>query len=298
MLKLGIVGFDTSHVAAFSKRLNKKGIEADQFVDGAEVVLGCPGTSLMSPERMPGFIKTVTEECGVKLVDTPEAMLGKVDGILIETEEGGLHLERARPFLEEGVSTWIDKPLACSTRDAESIIHLAEKKNTPLFSASSLRYAPEIVDVLNSREELGAPVAVDVYGAQLKKPRNPGWFNYGIHSVEMLIALLGPGFKEVTYVAAGTTEHAASVWDGDAVGSVTLAAKGEGAFGFTYIGEKKTRSARVNGSVIYRELLKQMVGFFTTGKAPVTPSETLSIIRFIEAVNRAGAACCGGHDRR
>src|SRR5687767_1448341 len=156
MFKLGMVDFDTSHVVQFSKRLNKKGIEADQFVDGAEVILGCPGVSKMSPERVPGFTKTMVEECGVKLVDKPEDMIGKVDGIMIESVCGSVHLERARPFLEAGIPTWIDKPFANSTRDAEAILNLAAKKNVPVFSASSLRYTPEIVDVLKSREELGA----------------------------------------------------------------------------------------------------------------------------------------------
>ena len=93
----------------------------------------------MSPERIPGFTKTLTETCGVKLVDRPEDMIDKVDGILIESVDGSVHLERARPFLEAGVPTWIDKPFACSVRDAERIIALAAKKNVPLFSSSSLR---------------------------------------------------------------------------------------------------------------------------------------------------------------
>jgi virulence factor len=291
MLKLGMVDFDTSHVVQFSKRLNKKGIEAEQFVDGAEVILGCPGTSKMSPERIPGFTKTMTEECGVKLVDKPEDMLGKVDGIMIESVDGSVHLDRARPFLEAGIPTWIDKPFACSVRDADAIVNLATKKNVPLFSASSLRYAPEIVEVLKSREELGAPVAVEVYGVQGKDPHNPGWFNYGIHSIEMLIALLGPEFKnDIKYVAAGAAEHASGTWAGNAIGSCTLTSKGGSGFGFTYVGEKKTSVAKADSSVIYRELLKQIVGFFQTGKSPVPLEETLAIVKYIEAVNKAGAA--------
>jgi hypothetical protein len=78
MLKLGMVDFDTSHVVQFSKRLNKRGIGEDQWVDGAEVVLGCPGTSTIFADRIPGFAKTVSEECGVRLVDKPEEMIGKI----------------------------------------------------------------------------------------------------------------------------------------------------------------------------------------------------------------------------
>lgn len=288
MLKLGMVDFDTSHCVQFSKRLNKKGIDAAQFVDGAEVILGCPGTSKVAAERIPGFTKAMSEECGVKFVDTPEQMIGKVDGILIESVDGTVHLERARPFIEAGIPTYIDKPFACSVRDAEAIASLAAKKNVPLFSSSSLRFALEVVAVKKATDELGPPVAVDIYGAQGKKVHNPGWFDYGIHSIEMLFTLLGPGFREIKYVAAGAGEHSTGTWKGERVGSVTIAPKSD--FGFTYIGEKGTRAQTINGDFIYRELVKEIVQFFKSGKPPVTIDETVEIVRYIEAVNKAGAA--------
>src|SRR5688500_4593331 len=100
MLKLGIVDFDTSHCVEFSRRLNHTGgIAAEQCIEGAKIILGCPGTSKVSPERIPGYAKTLAEE-GVKLVDNPEDMIGKVDGVFIESNDGNVHLDRARPFLE------------------------------------------------------------------------------------------------------------------------------------------------------------------------------------------------------
>ena len=53
MIKLGVVDFDTSHVTEFTKRLNHKGVAEDQWVNGAQVVIGCPGKSEIMPERIP-----------------------------------------------------------------------------------------------------------------------------------------------------------------------------------------------------------------------------------------------------
>ncbi len=53
MIRLGIVDFDTSHVVEFTKRINHKGIDKDQWVDGAEVTLGCPGESQLAPSAFP-----------------------------------------------------------------------------------------------------------------------------------------------------------------------------------------------------------------------------------------------------
>jgi len=121
MLKLGILDFDTSHVVEFTKRLNHKQIAEDQWVDGAEIVLGCPGESAIMPERIPGYTKEM-EKLGVRLVDKPEEMIGKVDGMLIESQEGAPHWERARPFLEAGLPCFIDKPFTCSVADARKIV--------------------------------------------------------------------------------------------------------------------------------------------------------------------------------
>lgn len=54
-IRIGIVDFDSSHCVEFTRRINHVGISADQWVDGAEVVVGCPGTSLLAPERIAGF---------------------------------------------------------------------------------------------------------------------------------------------------------------------------------------------------------------------------------------------------
>ena len=83
---------------------------------------------------------------GVPLVDKPADMIGKVDGMLIEAVDGTVHWERAKPFLEAGIPCFIDKPYACSLDDAKKMAELAAKKKLPIFSSSSLRYAPEVVE--------------------------------------------------------------------------------------------------------------------------------------------------------
>src|SRR5437763_15998214 len=152
MIRLGVLDFDTSHVIEFTKRLNHQGADKEQWVDGAEVVIGCPGESKIMPERIPGY-KSEMEKFGVKLVEKPEDMIGKVDGVLIESQEGGVHWERARPFLEAGLPCYIDKPFTCSAADAKKIVELAAKKKVGVFSSSSLRYVPELVDFLAKEKD-------------------------------------------------------------------------------------------------------------------------------------------------
>ena len=88
MIKLGILDFDTSHVVAFTERLNQKHKDKEQWVEGAQVVIACPGESKIMPERIPGYVEAM-KKFGVPLVEKPEEMIGKVDGMLIESQEGG-----------------------------------------------------------------------------------------------------------------------------------------------------------------------------------------------------------------
>src|SRR5258708_38714428 len=98
MIKLGILDFDTSHCVEFTSRLNHFSKDQEQWVEGAKIVIGCPGESKLSPERIPGFTEAM-KKMDVPLVDKPADMMGKVDGMLIEADDGSVHWDPAKPFL-------------------------------------------------------------------------------------------------------------------------------------------------------------------------------------------------------
>jgi hypothetical protein len=290
MIKLGIVDFDTSHVVAFTERLNHKISDKDQWVDGAEVVIGCPGKSEIMPERIPGYAKDM-ERLRVKLVDKPEDMIGKVDGMLIESQEGGAHWASARPFLEAGLPCYIDKPFTCSVADARKIIDLAAKKNVPIFSSSSLRYAPELVKFIVEKKD-GPILGCLAYGpAPLfeDNPKlNPGLYHYGIHAVEILYTLMGPGCQRVTCTHEKDVDVATGQWKDGRVATVRGIRSGKSDYGALAFAEKRVEPVPIGTKYIYRELVKKIVELFETKKSPLDIAVTLEIVAFIEAANRSG----------
>jgi hypothetical protein len=286
MIKLGLLDFDTSHSVEFTKRLNRVEIDKDQWVEGAKVVVGCAGESKLSPERIPGFTATM-KKLGVPLVDKPADMIGQVDGMLIEAVDGSVHLERAKPFLEAGIPCFIDKPFACSVADAEALITLAEKKKLAIFSSSALRYAPEIVEYLG-KPTAGKLIGCQTFGPASRHERNPGLFHYGIHAVEMLYALMGPGCTRVSCVSDEGTDLATGYWKDGRIASIRGIRAGKAEFGVTLFAEKAVTHLSVGTKFIYRELLKQVVQFFKAGKSPVPVVEMLEIVKFITAANLSG----------
>ena len=283
MIRIGIIDFDVSHCVAFAQRLNHKKVDEELWVDGAQAVLGWTGPSEISPERIEGHRKQLTEELGVRLVDRPEDMIGKVDGVLIESGGGSVHYERAEPFLKAGVPCFIDKPFTCSLADARKLAELASKNNVALFSSSSLRYGLEIQELDAKREETGEVIGAATYSPCSTHPVNPGLFHYGIHGVEMLYAILGPGCRSVSAVWQDGAAVVTGVWEDGRAGSVRGIREGARGYGFTAFCEKQIVNGTLNARYIYRELLKRVVEMFQTGKAPLDINESLEIVAFIEA---------------
>ena len=280
MIKLGILDFDTSHVVEFTKRLNHKGIDKEQWVNGAEVVIACPGESRMMPERIPEYRKAM-KDLGVPLVERPEDMIGKVDGMLIESLEGGVHWQRARTFLEAGLPCFIDKPFTSGVADARKLAELAARKKVPLFSSSSLRYAPELVTFLADAGQ-GKVLGALAYGPAPLHPRNPGLYHYGIHPVEVLYTLMGPGCTRVTCTHERDVDLVTGQWQDGRVASVRGIRPGS-PYGFVAFTREGVHSVAIGTKYIYRELLKKVVEMFQTKKAPLDIAVTVEIMGFIEA---------------
>jgi hypothetical protein len=293
MNRLGIVDFDTSHVVAFTQRLHHQGVPEEQWVEGAHVLLGCPGASALLPAEKVAEYTRAVQDLGVRLVERPEEMIGQIDAVLIESNDGTVHLSRARPFLEAGVPTFIDKPFACSFEDAGELARLARARGVPLFSSSSLRYAPEVSAQGERSEEGGALLGLEIWTPGSTNERNPGLFNYGVHGVEPLYALMGTGCEVVSCFGTEGADVATGRWRDGRVAAVRALRAGRTGFGLTAFRERAIESVPISTEFIYRELLRRIVTTFETGKPPIRIEESLEIVAFMEAAlqsSRQGGA--------
>ncbi len=287
MLRLGIVDLDSSHSVEFTKRLNHVDIAEEQWVEGAKVVMAWAGPSAITDQKTIEERAKILAGYGVKLVDNPEEMIGKVDGVLIESVDGSVHLERARPFLEAGIPLFVDKPFACSLAEAEEMANLAKRKGIPIFSSSSLRYALEVVEVKERAEEFGSILGAHAWSPAPTHPRNPGLFHYGIHGVETLYALMGRGCEALRCVHTYDAEVVVGRWGDGRIGVVRGTRKGPHAYGFTAWCEREIHSTSINTAYIYRELLKRIIEMFQTERPPLDIEETLEIVAFIESAMKS-----------
>jgi predicted dehydrogenase len=281
-IRIGLVDFDTSHVAAFTQRLNHVDVPKDQWVEGGTVVAGWPGDSMIMPERIPSYTEQL-KKYGIKIVDRPEQMIGQIDAVMIESQQGSRHLERAKPFLAAGLSTFVDKPFTATPMEAATLISLARKHKAPLMTCSALRYDPEVQKALALREKHGRILSVDAWSSAALHPGNPGLLHYGIHGVEILYTLLGPDCLDVRSASTPQGEVTTGRWKNGHFGTLRGLRDGQGGFGFTVHYEKGHHSAEVQGAAFYTEMLKAVVGMFTTRKEPIPLEESHGIIAFCHA---------------
>ena len=284
-IRLGIVGLDTSHSEAFIKLIN--GENAPDEYNGFRVVAAYPygsKTIESSAKRIPQYTE-VAKKHDVRITSSIAEMLEAVDCVLLETNDGTLHLKQAAEIIESGKPLFIDKPVAAGLTDVLAIYALAEKRNVPVFSSSALRFSPKTLELRAGSGPEGKVVGADCYSPCTNEPSHAGFFWYGIHGVEILYTLMGAGCASVSCISAEGADVAVGLWEDGRIGTFRGLRNSAHTYGGTAICEKKVVPA--GGYEGYEPLLRAILTFFRTGVAPVDRKETIEIYTFMEAANES-----------
>ena len=288
-VKVGVIGLDTSHSIAFAEIINNPN---DDDMKGFRVVAAFPyGTRTIesSYTRIPGYIEDF-KKLGIEIVDSINSLLTIVDVVLLETNDGNLHLEQAMEVFKAGKILFIDKPIAGSLKDAISIFKAAEKHRVPVFSSSSLRWSKYTYDLRNGKL-IGRILGADTYSPASIEPSHPDLFWYGVHGVETLFTVLGTGCKEVIRVHQHASDIVVGTWDDGRIGTFRGSRVGKIGYGGTAFGETGTHG--IGPYEGYRPLVLEVINFFKTGIPPVSKEETIEIFAFMEAAEQSKLR--GGH---
>lgn len=283
IIKVGIIGLDTSHSIEFAKLLNAE-TPAPEYA-GCRVVAAYPQGSrdiASSTNRVPGYIEKV-KPFGVEIVDSIDTLLTKVDAVLLESNDGRVHLEQALPVFKAGKRVFIDKPIAGSLPHVLALFEAARRHNVPMFSSSSLRYTPQ-TQALRSGQH-GAVLGVDAFSPCALEATHPDLFWYGIHGVETLFTLMETGCESVTRVSTPGTDLAIGTWREGRIGTFRGNRDSKNGYGATVFLAKGLQ--RVDDFKGYGPLLAEIVTFFKTGIAPVKPEETIELFAFMEAADES-----------
>lgn len=211
------------------------------------------------------------------VVQRPEDVIGQVDAVIVATDDGDDHVRRARPFAEAGLPVFVDKPLATNIADLKQFVAW-HRSGRAVLSTSGLRYAPEIRTVVQQQNELGELRWITSLTCKT-------WERYGIHALEAVYPLVGPGFTHAQTVAQPGSDlvhlrHRSGI-------QLTIAAIHDavGSFGTVHVyGTKGQLPLRLTDTyTAFREQLVAFIEFVRTGRRPFPFEQTIELMAILTA---------------
>lgn len=269
-LRVGLIGVNSSHASAFASLLARGAIPDAHlaWVWGGELRADQPDAPTLANRYS---IPSVAE--------SPTSHLACTDLVLVvdDTGGGGLHIQLATPFVAAGIATFVNKPMSLDVSSARELFALASTTSAPVMSCSALRYASEIASSRDSMAALGTLSSLVSVG--------PGeWYYYGIHAVEQLYAVVGPGVEWVQRTVLPARDVAVLSYADGPVAVVETLRDASYAFHLTAHGESGVHTVSVaDFDAFHRGQLAAACEMARTGTPPIAPSETLEILGVLRA---------------
>lgn len=252
-MRIGIVDVDTSHPQNWIPIERELGHE----------VIGIWDAGAVHP---PDYVRQFAEERGLRLFGSIAEMLPEVDCAIIHGCDWDTHIEKARAFVEAGKAVLIDKPMAGSFRDVQTIVQWA-RDGARITGGSSLRFCYEVQEYnALPADERGTPHTVFA-GCGVDE------FNYGIHAYSLLLGLMGPGAASIRYIGERVQRRIQVNWPDGRTAFLTIG-KAEKWIPFyaTVVTEKGCRHIETDNSNnrLYRALLERTLPYLA-GQAEEPP---------------------------
>lgn len=247
MLNVGIIGLDTSHPAKFADILvERPDTTVAAIWDGGDV-------------RDETYAEAFCKEYGAVRCDSPRRMVDIVDAAMILTVNWETHCQLSMPFLEAGVPVLIDKPIAGTLSDVQTISAAASDADTPIFGGSAVPFHPATAAL---QETASSDCELTLHAGGYNDP-----FYYGVHLVDTIRRVIAQNWIRVepdNGPGQGIRVH----FEGGSYATLRLdGASEDAAFGFLAVG-KRTRTAQVDSTVdeLERMYAPYMEAFLETAR--------------------------------
>lgn len=201
-----------------------------------------------------------------------------VDAVLLLRDDPERHVEMALPFLERGIPTFVDKPLAVDPGDVATLRPYLEEGL--LMSCSGLRYARELDD---PRATLGSYGDLRFVRAAVLND----WARYGVHMLDAVFGVLESRPVSVRAVS-GRHDSVTVRMDDDTL--VTIDALGEVPLVLDvdiYGTERVSHHELRDNFRAFRRTLWHFLEMVRSGEPSLAPRETLDVLGTLIAGRRS-----------
>jgi len=282
-LNVGVIGLDTSHSIEFTRRIQAPDCPPDQKVDGMKIVTCLRFPSAFQSEPDQDKRQKILEDWGVKVTRNLDEATCDIDALLLEINDPGLHLEYFQKIVHIGKPIFVDKPPADTVANAQEIGKLAKEKKVRIFSASSLRFGPQVLQIAKEMPQSKICLSIGCLG---KAPKGSSIIWYGVHAVEMLQQVLGLGAKK-TYACKDAIGIMAIIeYSYNRRGLIQLT---EGDYQYAIMAQdaKSKKFYNIDSTRLYTDLLNRIRDFFNGGKESVSWEEAVEVQAILNAIDQS-----------
>lgn len=178
MYKVAILGCENSHANGFLDVIRDEKLDVE--------VLGVFSNYEGAGEKL-------RDTYGVPVMESYDALVGQLDGLIVTARHGDDHYKFAKPYLNDNIPIYIDKPITVSEDDAREFCAILKEKKIPVCGGSVLKHAKHVKAM---KELVASGEKGKVRGGFLRSPinmNNPygGFFFYSQHLVQIMCEIFG-----------------------------------------------------------------------------------------------------------
>lgn len=191
MFKIAILGCENSHADSFLDVIRDENL---QNIQVAGVYSSFPGAA----ERLRDIY-------GVPVMESPDGLVGQIDGLIITARHGNMHYPFAKPYISSGIPMFIDKPITISEEDAREFIRELKQKNIPVSGGSILKHSEGVKELkaMVLSGEKGSVIGGCVRAPVDTESEHGGFYFYAQHLVQSMCEIFGYHPKSVFACRSG-----------------------------------------------------------------------------------------------
>jgi len=142
---------------------------------------------------------------GAEVVDSFDGMIDKVDGMFVDDFNAvAYNYKLARPYLEAGIPTFVNRPFADSVEKARDMVTHAEKGGAPIMTASSYEHLKEMYTIRTM-------IKLDEITGYEAWNYASDFYSHGLHGLWWAYAAAGGGIEAVSHKSTGWRKSLGSI---------------------------------------------------------------------------------------
>lgn len=185
MYKIAILGCENSHATNFLELIDR-GLYPEIEVMGV----------YSDSEKA---VTKLHDKFGVYIMERYDEFVGQLDGLMVTARHGDNHYKYAKPYMDDGIPMFIDKPITCYEDEAVAFMKEAKEKNLRFCGGSTCAALKETLELAAAARDgsVGELCGGNVVAPLHSDSPYGGYYFYAQHLVEIMTTVFGEDMIEV-----------------------------------------------------------------------------------------------------